>query len=151
MDFRAAAAASEQNGCLNFFDGATAAEISSALQMPRLGAGAAQRGAAKAKKNGKGKGRVAEAPGIQQAAAAVVPAGAKTAAIADGQVLQQRPQHHAGSDRNSSSLLAMAQKSTRTAKNGREQQRAQKISDVIDQLKVDADFLTYLTTIYQMP
>lgn len=137
MEFGGAAGPSEQHGCLNFFDGgATAAEISSALQkMPRLDAAAAQLGAAKAKKNGKG--RVVEAPGNQQAAAAAVvaPAAAKTA-VAAGQVLQQRPQHQAGSDRNTSSMLAMAQKSTRTAKNGREQQRAQKISDVIDQLKV---------------
>lgn len=34
------------------------------------------------------------------------------------------------------SLLVMAQKTTRAARNGREQQRAQKISDVIDKLKV---------------
>lgn len=37
---------------------------------------------------------------------------------------------------NSNSLLTMAHNSTRAAKNGREQQRAQKISDVIDKLKV---------------
>ena len=42
----------------------------------------------------------------------------------------------------SSSMLAMAQKCSRAAKNGREQQRAQRISDAIDELKVR-------TTIYK--
>lgn len=47
-------------------------------------------------------------------------------------------QRMAGSrpDTDLDSLLAVAQSSTRAARNGREQQRAQKISDVIDKLKV---------------
>lgn len=36
----------------------------------------------------------------------------------------------------STGLLAIAQSSTRAARNGREQQRAQRISDIIDRLKV---------------
>ncbi|CAM9683932.1 unnamed protein product, partial [Scytosiphon promiscuus] len=163
MDFGAAAAASQQNGGLSFFDGgSTAAEISSALQtMPRLGADAApsaeeevEAGAPQPEK--KGKSRVAETTGNQAASATAV-----AAAPAVPAPVAQQPRRFVdfssqrlelGSDSCSSSssgsssgsgsgssMLALAQKSTRTAKNGREQQRAQKISDVIDQLKVTLD------------
>lgn len=43
---------------------------------------------------------------------------------------------NSGLDVQPDNLLSMAQTSTRAARNGREQQRAQKISDVIDKLKV---------------
>lgn len=152
MDFGAAAAASQQNGGLSFFDGgATAAEISSALQsMPRLNAAitpAADNGlnAGTANPEKKGKNRMSETTGKQAVSVATVPA----APAPVGQQPQRfvdfaSQQLELGSDScssstsssSTSSMLALAQKSTRTAKNGREQQRAQKISDVIDQLKV---------------
>lgn len=52
---------------------------------------------------------------------------------------RKQPQKHElgyNSSGSGGGTLATTQKCNRTAKNGREQQRAQKISDVIDQLKV---------------
>ncbi len=45
----------------------------------------------------------------------------------------------------SSIMLAMAQKCSRAAKNGREQQRAQRISDAIDELKVISTYYVHTT------
>lgn len=67
--------------------------------------------------------------------------GLGTAAAAMGGVEAPKQQLPVQSGINSAdSLLMMAQKTTRAARNGREQQRAQKISDVIDKLKVKLCF-----------
>lgn len=131
MDFGGAAAASQQQqhgGGLSFLDeagGVTAtAKISSARSV-----------------GGSGKERATGVAGNHIPSAA---AGAGAGAADRPPLLQQlglfSAQQHKreiGSDSSSSSMLATTPKCTRTAKNGREQQRAQKISDMIDQLKVN--------------
>ena len=132
MDFEAAAAAaaaSHKIGGLSIFDGEatpnTAVEAPPPLQTrTRIPA------AGKA-----GRGCVAD---IQAPAPAMAPTGRK----------QPQKQELGYSSSSSGSggggVLASAQKCNRTAKNGREQQRAQKISDVIDQLKVRCVIRTLL-------
>lgn len=66
--------------------------------------------------------------------------GTAAAAIGGVEAPQQQLTMQSGI-KSADSLLMMAQKTTRAARNGREQQRAQKISDVIDKLKVKLGFV----------
>eukprot|EP00903_Cladosiphon_okamuranus_P009536 g9084.t1 len=131
MDFGAAAAAASQSiGGLSIFDDettVTAVDASPSLQRrTRLPTASEAKGDIPATAAGRaaGKGSVAD---IQ----ARTPAGRK-----------QPHKHELGYSSSGSGgggVQALAQKCNRTAKNGREQRRAQRISDVIDQLKGTLD------------
>lgn len=149
MDFGTAAPASQQqHGDVSFFGGsggvATAATSPSTVRTaPTLDDADAAAVETSSSVGESGKECASEVAG-NQVPATTAAAGRQRPPRQLGLFPAQQQKRESGADSNSSSsMLAMAQKCTRTAKNGREQQRAQKISDVIDQLKV-MRFVTYL-------
>eukprot|EP00752_Nemacystus_decipiens_P010222 g9108.t1 len=134
MDYgAAAAAASQQIGGLSIFDdeaNTSAVEAPPALlKRTRMSVAAAAGGCPAAKEGKGGKGCVGDSQAPAPTPAARNPP----------QKHEQGYSSYGSGGAGAGSMLAQAQKCNRTAKNDREQQRAQRISDVIDQLKVTLD------------